>query len=259
MILMSVIRDIFRGNRTASDVPPAMAAAPAPIVSAAKLWTQTPAHDRHNPELLAFLPKDSRTIVEVGCSSGALAKAYKEINADCYYIGVEIDSEYAELSRRYCDSVLNVNIEEADEEAFGSLVEADCWVFGDTLEHLKDPWSLLRRIRGSVSPDACIVACIPNAQHWSVQAILNCGLFRYEDAGLMDRTHLRWFTRITIMELFQATGFEAIEILPRIFDEPAREAVLPAIRAMALTIGEDPDQAATDAMAMQYVIKAVPV
>ncbi len=221
MILTSILRDIFRGRGTPSREPSVAHAAPAPMMPAANFSTQTPVHDQHNPELLAFVPRDSRTIVEVGCSSGALARAYKQINADCNYIGVEIDREYAELSRRYCDLVLNFNIEDANQEAFEMLAHADCWVFGDTLEHFKDPWSVLTRIRGTLSTSACLVACIPNAQHWSLQAVLNCGMFRYQESGLLDKTHLRWFTRITILELFQATGFKVTEVMPRIFDEPS--------------------------------------
>jgi len=124
---------------------------------------QTPVHDQHNPDLLALLPKDSKTIIEVGCSSGALARVYKELNHNCNYVGIEIDGHYAQLARKYCDLVMNLNIEEAEEDVFRTLFPSDCWVFGDTLEHLKDPWSLLTRIRKSISPDACVVACIPNA------------------------------------------------------------------------------------------------
>jgi SAM-dependent methyltransferase len=203
------------------------------------------------------LPNTSKTIVEVGCSSGALAKAYKKINPGCNYIGIEIDSQYAQLARRYCDSVINLDIEEADENVFRTFISSDCWVFGDALEHLRDPWSLLTRIRTLVSPGACVVACIPNAQHWSVQARLNCGNFRYEESGLLDRTHLRWFTRITIIDLFHSSGFKIIAGVPRIFDEPEREKVLPAIRSMAVLIGADPEQAVTDATPLQYVVKAV--
>jgi hypothetical protein len=103
------------------------------------------------------------------------------------------------------------------------------------------------------------VACIPNTQHWSVQARLNCGNFRYENAGLLDRSHLRWFTRITMLEMFRSAGFKITEGFPRIFDEPGREKVLGAIRLMAASIGADPELAVKDALPIQYVVKAVPI
>src|SRR5260221_1515408 len=140
---------------------------------------QTPAHDLFNADLLALIPKQSRRVVEVGSSSGALARAFKDLTVNCHYTGIELESEYAELSKRYCDSVLHANIEHLDEGSFDSLFPSDCWVFGDSLEHLQDPWQLLRRIRSRIDAGGSIVACIPNAQHWSVQVRLNCGLLRY--------------------------------------------------------------------------------
>src|SRR5450631_1677815 len=220
---------------------------------------QTPAHDRHNPDILRFMPKSLKRVVEVGCSSGALARAYTAENAGSEYIGIEIDPEYAERARASCSSVICGDIETMSDATFLSLFPSDCWIFGDSLEHLRDPWALLRRMRGHLQPDARIIACIPNAQHWSVQARLNCGAFRYEDQGLLDRTHLRWFTRITIIELFQSTGYQIVEGHSRVADEPARLSVIPSIRAMAAATGTDPQLAETDSLAIQYVVKAAPV
>jgi SAM-dependent methyltransferase len=219
---------------------------------------QTPIHDLHNPDLLRLIPTTARRLVEVGCSSGALAREYRKLNATCRYLGIEIDPAFAKLAERYCDEVLVLDIEEATDADFSGRLAADCWVFGDTLEHLVDPWKLLRTICVHLLGDGCVVACIPNTQHWSVQARLNCGSFRYEDAGLLDRTHLRWFTRITMLEMFHDAGFKITEGFPRIFNEPGRERVLGAIRLMATSIGAEPELAVKDALPIQYVVKAVP-
>lgn len=220
---------------------------------------QTPVHEQHNPDLLRLIPLDAKRLVEVGCSSGALAREYKKLNSDCRYVGVECNPRYTNLAERYCDAVLALDIESVDDASFLDALAADCWIFGDTLEHLKDPWSLLARIRKSMPDGGSVVACIPNAQHWSMQARLCCGDLRYADSGLLDRTHLRWFTRQTIFQMFGDAGFRIIEGAPRIFNEPAREKILPAIKAMAASIGADPEMAANDALALQYVIRAVPV
>ena len=219
---------------------------------------QTPIHDNYNPDLLKVIPVGLRRVVEVGCSSGALAKAYLSTNPGCEYIGIEIDPGYAEVSEKSCSRVICGNIEKmADEEFFG-LFPSDCWIFGDTLEHLYDPWAVLRRIRAKLTNDSQVVACIPNAQHWSIQANLNRGLFRYQEQGLMDRTHIRWFTRTTIIELFASAGYKIVEGFPRIFDEPDRERILPSIRAMAIAIGADPQIAINDAIPLQWIVKAIP-
>ena len=216
-------------------------------------------HSNYNPDILKIMPGKLKRVVEVGCSSGALAKAYTSINPECIYTGVEVDPDFAAVAKTSCNEVICGNIESLAEEIFLQLFPSDCWIFGDTLEHLYDPWALLQRIKPQLSPGAQIIACIPNAQHWSIQASLNSGLFRYQDQGLMDRTHIRWFTRTTMIELFESTGFKIIEGFSRVFDEPARENILPSIRAMALAIGADPEQAVNDAIPLQWVIKAIPV
>ena len=220
---------------------------------------QTPINVDFNGDLLALVPVDATRVIEVGCSGGGLARAYREINPRCTYTGIELDPGYAEVARARCSDVLVGDIEQLGEAAFGSLFPSSCWIFGDVLEHLYDPWAVLRRIRARLAPDASIVACIPNAQHWSVQARLNYGGFRYEDRGLMDRTHIRWFTRTTIDELFGACGFTIVDGRGRILDEPHREAALAGIRAFAQAIGADPELAASDATPLQYVVRAMPV
>jgi SAM-dependent methyltransferase len=218
----------------------------------------TPAPATHNPHLLGLMPPNLRRVVEVGCSTGLLGKAYCESNPGCDYVGVEIDPDHAAAAAQGCSSVVNLDIERTDDPRFDGLFPSDCWVFGDSLEHLRDPWALLTWVRGRLAADACVVACIPNAQHWSIQARLNRGELRYEESGLLDRTHLRWFTRITIRELFMSTGFNIVQGVPVIFNQPGRDLVLQSIRAMATALGADPELAVADAMATQYVVRAVP-
>ncbi len=220
---------------------------------------QTPIHEYHNPDLLRLIPVQSKKIVEIGCSSGALAREFKKIAPDCFWLGVEIDSTYAEMAKRYCDKSIVLDIETAPESFWEEVKNSDCWIFGDTLEHLRDPWKILRLIRANISNMGSVVACIPNAQHWSLQARLNIGDFRYEEAGLLDKTHLRWFTRQTIIEMFDQTGFRIEAGAPRIFEDPNREVYLPIIEQMARASGADPQITVNDSLPWQYVVQAVPV
>ena len=220
---------------------------------------QTPIHEHHNPDLLRFIPVESKNLIEIGCSSGALAREFKKISSSCHWLGVEIDSAYAEMAKRYCDKSIVLDIETAPESFWDETKNSDCWIFGDTLEHLRDPWKILRLIRANISNTGSVVACIPNAQHWSLQARLNIGDFRYEEAGLLDKTHLRWFTRQTIIEMFDQTGFRIEAGAPRIFEDPNREVYLPIIEQMARASGADPQITVNDALPWQYVVRAVPV
>lgn len=221
--------------------------------------TQTPVHESHNPDLLRLIPVSSKNIIEIGCSSGALAREFKKISPNCQYTGVEIEPTYAELAKRYCDVVKVLNIDESDQDFFQRNKDCDTWIFGDTLEHLKNPWRILESIRAVIPMHGSVVACIPNAQHWSLQVKLSVGDFRYEDSGLLDKTHLRWFTRQTIIELFASTGYSIAEGFPRIFNEPDKEKFLHVIGEMAERAGANPQLAMEDAQPFQYVVRGIPV
>jgi SAM-dependent methyltransferase len=122
----------------------------------------TPAHDHANPDLLAVMPAMER-VIEVGCSRGALASAYKRQHPRCHYLGIELDATSAAVARAHCDAVMEGDIEELlASGALNHLQPAQCWVFSDTLEHLRDPWQTLRAIRTALSPGGNICACIPN-------------------------------------------------------------------------------------------------
>lgn len=220
---------------------------------------QTPAHDAHNPDLLNMMYPNLISVIEIGCSSGALAREYKKRYPNCDYFGVDIDSTYLERAKTFCDGVAACDLDLATSEFFQEHAQRACWVFGDTLEHFKDPWKVLRNIRRVIPGDASVVACIPNAQHWSLVAKLATGDFRYVESGLLDRTHLRWFSRQTIVELFQETGFVIEAGVPRIFDEPARDSFLPMIANLAKASGVPPDLAVNDAIPLQWVVRAKPV
>ena len=212
----------------------------------------------YNRDLLPLIPRNARGVVEVGCNNGALARAFKAINPACKYTGIEVDAGNAEGSRRYCDEVLLMDIESVDESFYANYADYNVWIFGDVLEHLRYPWEVLARIRRSMPADGCVIVCLPNAQHWSVQAKLAVGDFRYDAGGLMDRTHMRWFTRATMLEMFAGAGFKLEVGFPRIFGELKNEHIIAGIRSMALGVGADPDLAVQDSLPMQYVVKAVP-
>jgi 2-polyprenyl-3-methyl-5-hydroxy-6-metoxy-1,4-benzoquinol methylase len=220
---------------------------------------QTPANEIPNLDVLNLMPKNCRRVVEVGSSSGVLAREYKKLNPQCHYTGIEVDAEYADLSRRFCDEVLHASIENLEDSSFDSLFPSDAWIFADVLEHLVDPWRLLQRVRGRIAGDASIIACIPNVQHWSIQTRICGGRFVYQDSGLLDRTHLRWFTRLTIIDLFQSTGYRIVEGGPRIFEHMnPDERIRAAIKSMAQAINADVETSLSDALAFQWVVRAVP-
>lgn len=216
---------------------------------------QTPAHDNVNLDLLALIPPATRRVVEIGCANGALARAWRAQHPASEFIGVDIDPAYAARAAAHCTRAFAADVEQLPEAGFAELFPSDCWVFGDCLEHLRDPWLQLRRVRAHIDADGCVVTCIPNAQHWSVQWRLLSGNFRYEDSGLLDRTHIRWFTRQTMLEMFAETGWKVEQGAARNVQAPQQAQALAAVGAFAQACGLDPAQAQADATPIQYVFR----
>lgn len=220
---------------------------------------QTPPSNFYNVDLFKMIPPNARRVVEVGCMHGAMAQAVRGQFPDVDYTGIDIDPDYAQVASAHCQRTFSADIERIDAAQWDSLFPSNCWIFGDCLEHLRDPWEILRKIRRRIDADGCLVTCIPNAQHWTLLSKLATGLFRYEDSGLLDRTHIRWFTRITMLEMFADTGWKVEAGVSRAFPpQPQQEAHLDAIRRLALAGGGDPQQATQDATVFQYVFRVVP-
>jgi len=217
---------------------------------------QTPATDIFNQTIFDILPNDTKKILEIGTGSGAMANAYKQINADVNYVGVEIDPEYKVLSERYCNTVYLENFELPTDALLHEADDADFIIFSDVLEHMYNPWKVLKNLSERIPEHCRILASIPNIQHWSIQMRLLSGDFEYADSGLLDRTHVRFFTRKTMVQLFTNNGFSINQITPRIFNFPNQDAHLSMIRKNAELLNINIEEAVIDAASFQLVIDA---
>lgn len=164
-------------------------------------------------ELVPLIPADATRILEVGCGEGRFATALRAARpaSRLEIVGVEVNEAAGRIARSALDRLIVGNVEQL-EVSYDSYF--DCVVFADALEHLVDPWNMLRRAREYLREGGRIVASIPNVQHWTVLANLLRGRWDYTEYGIMDNTHLRFFTRTSIGHLFESTGFGAIEIHP---------------------------------------------
>jgi O-antigen biosynthesis protein len=165
------------------------------------------------PELIPLVPPTATRILDVGCGEGGFARSLRAARSGSKLeiVGVEFCESAAEIAASAVDRLFVGNAEHVElryENYF------DCVIFADVLEHLIDPWRMLQRARTLLQPDGAIIASIPNVQHWSILANLIRGHWEYAEYGIMDSTHLRFFTRRSISDLFTSTGFRLRRIFP---------------------------------------------
>ncbi|WP_233832737.1 CDP-glycerol glycerophosphotransferase family protein [Paraburkholderia sp. ZP32-5] len=215
---------------------------------------QAPARHRHDSDLLQLIPVTSQSVIEIDCGSGALAHEFKKLNPSCDYFGVDADPAAVALARMQCDGVEVVDLDSASEQFYEQHRSRECWVLGAALARARDPWGILAKIGDVLPENGSIVVSIPNAQHWSIQARLAIGDLRYE-RGYLDKKQLRWFTRTTMIELFDKAGFDMTDGWPKVGDEPFGEPFLRQVGEMAKLAGSDPDTAIDDAKPRRYVVR----
>ncbi len=180
-----------------------------------------------NQDLLRLIPPDAKTVLEIGCGEGALYEAYKRINPSVLWFGMDKNREALDDApdgmQTWCTD-LDYSFGGRDFMSESLERDIDCVIFGDVLEHLIEPESCLRVCTENVKPGAQVLACIPNVQHWTVIRDLLNGKWDYADSGLLDRTHLRFFTLKSIRKMFYTAGLQVFEIVGRdLFNEGAQE------------------------------------
>lgn len=121
-----------------------------------------------NVALFHQVPETALRILEIGCAGGKFGAALKEQNPDRYIVGVEYVPEIAEVAKTRLDEVYAFDIQNNDLPDSIALQSFDCIVCGDVLEHLTEATAVLRKLLPYLKPDGQVVACIPNAQHFSV-------------------------------------------------------------------------------------------
>jgi len=157
------------------------------------------------------LAAQGRQLLEFGCSTGFLSRHLVE--RGCNVTGVEIDVEAADRARQWCHKVLVGDLNKQD-WSDGLSREYDTILFGDVLEHLVDPETVLRRAADFLLPDGRVIICLPNIAHWTIRTSLLMGKFEYTSAGILDVTHLRFFTPDTARKLINDAGYRIISTHP---------------------------------------------
>jgi 2-polyprenyl-3-methyl-5-hydroxy-6-metoxy-1,4-benzoquinol methylase len=159
--------------------------------------------------MLPFIPAGIGRILEIGCGSGTFGQLLRQQPGltTAYMVGIEMDQASASEAAGVFDTVHCSDFQTAARLLEGKSF--DCVVCNDVLEHMVDPWAALGLIRGLLSPGGYVVASIPNVRFWGVvRSLLWDGNWTYANDGVLDRTHLRFFTRASMVEMFSVAGYE---------------------------------------------------
>lgn len=175
------------------------------------------------PEMLDFIPAGSRTVLDVGCGEGYFAHNLKQ-SRDLVVWGIEMVEERAGLAAQKLDRVLAGDVADLIPQLPQSFF--DVITFNDVLEHLVDPFDVLARIKSCLSPTGVVVSSIPNIRFYPTffELAAHCE-WEYEESGILDSTHLRFFTERSIRKMYRRLGYEVVrheginklEQLPRKF------------------------------------------
>lgn len=161
-------------------------------------------------EMLDFVPRDAVRILEVGCGEGVFGQQLMQ-RQDAEVWGIEPNPAAAKIAA--------TRLFKAENGFFGETAAAprnyfDCIVFNDVLEHMENPWQAMDLARSFLRDDkSVVVASIPNFRFWpNMLDLIFQKDFRYADSGILDRTHLRFFTRKSIGDFFSQSGYEITAI-----------------------------------------------
>jgi 2-polyprenyl-3-methyl-5-hydroxy-6-metoxy-1,4-benzoquinol methylase len=162
------------------------------------------------PDMIQFIPTTCRKILEVGCGQGNFANIIKhELNAEVW--AIELCPSAAKEAALKIDKVLIANFETDTVDLPNQYF--DCIIFNDVLEHFAYPWNILKKASQYLSDSGVIVASIPNIRYWPhIKEYLWHKKWHYSDQGILDKTHLRFFTQNSIKELFGICNYKILTL-----------------------------------------------
>lgn len=174
-------------------------------------------------DFLALLPKDgTATVLEIGCGAGETGGEALARGLARSYHGVEIAEKPAAIARTRLTEVLEGDVEKMalpwPDNHF------DAVLMSEVLEHLVDPWSLVKRVTAKLKPGALVLASSPNVAQISVLRGLLADRWELTDEGVMDRTHLRWFTQASYRRMFEDAGIRVEQLRPMAAPGPVSKA-----------------------------------
>lgn len=202
-------------------------------------------HDNAREELLALLPNDfsPRRILELGCGEGACARALHQRYPAATVYGVELNPQAAAHARQYLDHVWVADVTQFAWEDLGWPIHGiDLIVAADVLEHVYDPWQVLIQLRRYLSPNGYFLLSLPNIRQLGILNQLAQGEWIYQRSGILDITHVRFFTLNSACQFLQDCGFALLQLGYRFADELRDQYAMTKARANGQAVDVDTGQ-----------------
>jgi SAM-dependent methyltransferase len=164
-------------------------------------------------DLIQLVSQGENKILEIGCAEGLTGQVLKEKGKAKEVVGIEINQAAAGKAKHRIDQIILGDVEDLD-LAF-SQGYFDYLIMGDVIEHLVDPWSTLKNLRRFLSRTGYLLASIPNVGNWVIlRDLILYDKWEYREEGLLDKGHLRFFTKPAILAMLRECGFHVVSILP---------------------------------------------
>jgi 2-polyprenyl-3-methyl-5-hydroxy-6-metoxy-1,4-benzoquinol methylase len=172
-------------------------------------FTIDPASDTAAANVLRFVGLGKK-VLEIGAGPGSISRPLVELGKS-RLTAIEIDSKSVEILKGFCDEVIQQDLNDPSWPDRLGDSRFDAIVIADVLEHLYDPWTALRQASHLLNDDGSIVVSIPHSAHAGILGSLLSGDLHYQDWGLLDRTHIRFFAIKNIQDLFEEAGLKIVE------------------------------------------------
>ena len=217
-------------------------------------------HMKPRTDVMSFLAEPPGTVLDIGCGGGATGKAIKEKFPGTRVAGIEMNPQAAEHARRWLDRIACARVEDVEPSRDFPGERFDTVLLLDVLEHMYDPWNALVRIRGWLAPGARVVASVPNVRNLATLSQIAGGRFDYDANGVLDITHVRFFTRATLLELFAQTGYDVGRIdpltQPALIDQVVVDRRPGRVDTRSVSVRYRSFEDLEDLYALQYVVDA---
>lgn len=202
----------------------------------------------------SYAPDNGPRILDVGCGRGWVAQQLRQVYSHAVIDGIELNQQACLIAREHFRDLYEGSVEAFLAEQRLEY-QYDYILFGDILEHLHDPWAVLPQFKAGLKQEGRMVVSLPNVGHFSIILNLLKGQWQYTEFGLLDRTHLRFFTLQAALQMITDAGLSVDDL--RFTGAPQPE-IIDQMAALAANLGADPNRFKQEAQAFQYIFLLSP-